>query len=265
MISFKEYQDKIQHSLPRWECADDYSHLSIDTSNTSNSQFAWEFLRRNKGYQQDYFDSLTSISLGDNPTFPLHKWGLREFSHNLDPSNIAHPEFYDDRYPIVKYNKKLKRKLLNYIEDHPHKDEKINKKIKRYQKRLEDPKKISLTMKFSVGWNIKRQLETAKELLEIHKQFVNHIGTKNIDIGKLDIKYIKKSYAGYLRAYDAIYYNHTPLNKAAAIIREIDPNITLDDDIESAMKMVRDQANKGKNIVSSSYKNIVGIGTRSDV
>jgi len=260
MANWEEYQKKIDNSLPDWCCAIDYKHFSIDTS---NEQYAWEFLRRNKDFQLDYFKAILDQENNKDFKFPLHKWGLKELSTRACPSNTTSPGFYINRFPIVKFKKKKSKKLLKYIEDHPHDDEVINYKIQHYQKEIKEPKKLTLIMKFSVAWDIDSQLETAKKLLNKHKEFIEYTRINKIALEKLDENPNKGSFKYYLRAFDALYYKKATLKETAIIIKGIDLNKSVQS-LASAKKTVKTQADNGYNLVNFGYKNILNIGTRSD-
>lgn len=101
--------------LINWTDLKNYEHLDKENkeNNPSDEVFAWEFLRRNPQYQNDFAEFIRTgkfpgytryILNGDGKYTPRHEdmrdwYGLSHESNNYDPKNTTPPIFAKGYYP----------------------------------------------------------------------------------------------------------------------------------------------------------------------
>jgi len=169
---------------PNWKNPDEYP----DPTKTSDIQWAWEFLRRNKDYQKDY-QNRNDIVMGNLlPDDICQKYGLHPNSAFPDPaSNNPGEADYDDGVAFINPIR-FRGSVLSVVK--PEFDETTG----RYHSEVYGDHDMEVYVRFDLSVPLKQQVDNVKEsLYEMQK--------------RLNIKpsYKKQDFVRYLRILDALY------------------------------------------------------------
>ncbi|MFZ1851485.1 MAG: DUF6499 domain-containing protein [Nitrosomonas sp.] len=268
---------------PDWR---DASRYDMTTEKYNLSQWAWEFLRRNPEYQEDYerFDKLPSYNPNGSKT---EKWYSTEAVWWSDPS------LRYCKYPLLEYEDTIAEYFyrtgddfpFNYsLEDHliekwgipsteiydlahdgggigfvtePEYPKLIcisdqNKDDGYYQRPIESDNVFTVTLRFDVRHPIDRQLEDAKEELHIIREAL----IENVFFDDLNSEQINKQYKHhiknfpiYLIAYDGKCAGASPSEMGGIICPKLDP--------ASSKKRISDAVKKATEYIQGGYKTLI--------
>jgi len=259
MLSESEYKTKIDTSLPNPLIDKSYRGYK----DYDEFEWAWEFLRRNTKYQDAYFKALTRQFENKKPIFPLNKWGMRAFSESIAPYNKKPPHFYNNRFPEI-YLRKNTHKTFKETIKSLNVDETIKFKVDNFtsftKQDLEEMpfldiigNKLTINMTFSSQWDIDEQLKTAKEILNIQKEVIKTIGTKNAFFKVHEESgFYQSHYLFYIRAFDLHHRCGKTINETMNIMY---------DNRSGNYNTVQQYAGKGDKIVYKYWKEIINLGT----
>lgn len=265
---------------PDWK---DESHYQITAQKYNLAQWAWEFLRRNPEYQEDYerFDKLPSYNRNGSKTV---KWYAYKAMWWHDPSlrYCKHP-ILEDEDTIAEYFHRTGDDSPFYysLEDHliekwciqsqeiydPSYDDgetgfltfqkypkllTISDPKDEYKTPIENDNEFTVTLRFDLRYPIDRQLEDAKEELHLTRDALIENGSFDDLNSAQTIKKCKhhiKNFPIYLRAYDG--------KHAGASLSEIGKIIYPKLDPEISKKRASDAVKKATEYIQGEYKTLI--------